>query len=58
VFAAVSASLLGHQAGHCADGRQDRPGELLGPAFAAFEVKWTIPGVAGILEEVADKEPS
>jgi hypothetical protein len=42
------------QAGHCADGRQDRPGELLGPAF---EVKWT-PGVAGILEEVADKEPS
>jgi len=25
---------------------------------AAFEVKWTTTGVAGILEEVADKEPS
>ena len=51
----VSLATLGRQAGHCADGRQDRPGELLGPAF---EVKWTTPGVAGILEEVADKEPS
>jgi hypothetical protein len=55
VFAMVSVSLLGRQAGHCADGRQDRPGELLGPAF---EVKWATSGVADILEEVADKEPS
>ena len=55
MFAMVSVSLLGRQAGHCADGRQDRPGELLGPAF---EVNWTTPGVAVILEEGADKEPS
>jgi hypothetical protein len=46
---------LARQAGHCPDGRQYRPDELLGPAF---EVKWTTPGVAGILEEFADKEPS
>lgn len=27
-------------------------------AWPAFEAKWTTSGVAGILEDVADKEPS
>ena len=51
MFASVSASLLGRQAGR-------RARAVPASCLTGLEVKWTTSGVPGTLEEVADKEPS